>query len=264
MIRDSIKNKFEILRKVKLEIDEVIKENINNFDMDELEKFEFIHKVDKMDVILNSIEKELNKDESIFKNYVDENENNQKEIYIDEIDNEQETYDLSPEKTTIIERQFIDNVLEDNREEAFEQDSKIENFESTLNDTNKKIEYLEKLLEEKRFIEEKDLELYMKEIHLKEERDAMLRKRQIVAQSFTPKSREQSDSSIEKTIAMSKEEFYDKIDGSKTEILDIPIEIKSESSNINNSDYCFSEDYDVYEEEKNNSILDKFKDLLGK
>lgn len=281
MIKNDIKRKIDVLRDVKKEIDIIIKNNMENLDIDELERFEFIHKIEKMDVILNSIERDLDLDDqgkinrefyenkdtkqdiSIYDSGVDDEENK----FIYEEDNEDEENNFNLQRTTIIENEFIEdpNYLED--VESNQKDKKIENFETTLNDTNKKLEYLEKLLEEKRFIEEKDLELYMKEIHLKEEREAMLRKRQIVAQSFTPKSREQSDSTIEKTIAMSKEEFYDKIDGSKTEILDIPIDVKpqeAKTQNIDESEYCFSEDYDIYEEEKNNSILDKFKDLLGK
>ncbi|MGL4991567.1 MAG: hypothetical protein ACRCYC_06240 [Paraclostridium sp.] len=288
MNKNNIKKKIAILRDVKRDIDIVIRDNKKNLNMDELEWFEFVHKLDKMDVILNSMEKDLNLDDEDKSSKSSSSLEKSNDVICNENNIDDGNFNL--QRTTIIEDEYLDqdgysnvsnNYIDQNESSNvgnnyMDQDDysnvdnneevKIENFESSLNDTNKKIEYLEKLLEEKRFIEEKDLELYMKEIHLKEEREAMLRKRQIVAQSFTPKSKEQSDSTIDKTIAMSKEEFYDKIDGSKTEILDIPIEIQEErpAQNIDESDYCFSEDYDLYEEEKNNSIIDKFKDLLGK
>ena len=277
---DNIINKLYMFKRLKSEVNSEIENNLDKVEIDELEKFEFMHKVKKLDLIINNVIAELkeykeeehsveiNKEKILNKFKIKEKEETLKE---NELDEDIKHYTKIREQKKVKEKEIV-NI----KKEIVEEKKETDQMKSSIEMAYKRIEDLEKLLNERRFIDKKELFGEMKDIHSKEEREAMLKKRDIISESFTPKAKEQSDPTMEKTVAMSKDEFYKEINQSLEEgkkesrkeqtkfnidytVLMDKEEIEQHS--IKNEDIEY---YDIYNEEKSSGILEKFKGLLGK
>ena len=279
---DNIINKLYMFKRLKSEVNSEIENNLDKVEIDELEKFEFMHKVKKLDLIINNVIAELkeykeeehsveiNKEEILNKFKIKEKEETLKE---NELDEDIKHYTKIREQKKVKEKEIV-NI----KKEIVEEKKETDQMKSSIEMAYKRIEDLEKLLNERRFIDKKELFGEMKDIHSKEEREAMLKKRDIISESFTPKAKEQSDPTMEKTVAMSKDEFYKEINQSleegkkesrkeQTEFnIDYTVLMDKEEieqHSIKNED-IEDEYYDIYNEEKSSGILEKFKGLLGK
>lgn len=276
---DNVINKLHMFKRLKEEVNEEIQVNLEKMEMDELEKFEFMHKLKKLDIIIDNVIAELiKKDEhtaSIDKEeLVHKFERKNEKVEIS--DNDIKQYipireEKKNEKSVSIKEDTSTKDKEDKNE-----------MKSSIEMAYKRIEDLEKLLNERKLIEKEELFGNMKNVHSREEREEMLKKRNITSESFTPKAKEQSDPEMEKTVAMGKDEFYKEI----TESLD---KKKKEEVNIDHTMFMDKaeiekhtkpkqevdiletsmpteddEYYDIYNEEKSTGILEKFKDLIGK
>lgn len=277
---DNIINKLYMFKRLKSEVNSEIENNLDKVEIDELEKFEFMHKVKKLDLIINNVIAELkeykeeehsveiNKEEILNKFKIKEKEETLKE---NELDEDIKHYTKIREQKKVKEKEIV-NI----KKEIVEEKKETDQMKSSIEMAYKRIEDLEKLLNERRFIDKKELFGEMKDIHSKEEREAMLKKRDIISESFTPKAKEQSDPTMEKTVAMSKDEFYKEINQSleegkkesrkeQTEFnIDYTVLMDKEEieqHSIKNEDIEY---YDIYNEEKSSGILEKFKGLLGK
>ncbi|WP_297523028.1 hypothetical protein [uncultured Clostridium sp.] len=281
---DNAINKLYMLKELKAEVNNDIKNNLNKMNIDQIEKFELIHKIDKLDLIIDGILVELEETEI-------------KEKY-DSIDKEEIVNIFNPKEERkkmnigIISdsdtKKYIPKRLDVKEEESIKQEVTVNNddeVKSSIEMAYKRIEDLEKIINERKLIEKEELFGNMKDVHSKEERDEMLKKRNIVSQSFTPKSKAQSDPEMDKTVAMSKDEFYQelsnslgdekkkdikkKIDINHTVLMDKidesaysgtqEVKEEKEIEELKDDEY-----YDIYNEEKSGSIIDKFKDFLGK
>ena len=286
---DNIINKLYMFKRLKSEVNSEIENNLDKVEIDELEKFEFMHKVKKLDLIINNVIAELkeykeeehsveiDKEEIVNKFKVKEKE--EETLKENELDEDIKQYTKIREQKKNEEKEIVTI-----KKEIIEEKKETDQMKSSIEMAYKRIEDLEKLLNERRFIDKKELFGEMKDIHSKEEREAMLKKRDIISESFTPKAKEQSDPTMEKTVAMSKDEFYKEINQSledekkesrkeqikkidKTEFnIDYTVLMDKEEieqHSIKNED-IEDEYYDIYNEEKSSGILEKFKGFLGK
>ncbi|MGL4762217.1 MAG: hypothetical protein ACRCWG_12275 [Sarcina sp.] len=276
-------NKLYMLKKLKKEVNEDIKKNLDKMNMDEIEKFEFMHKIDKLDLIIEGVIEEIeksNREEKV----ADINKEEIISIFKPkEKIKENDIEDLADSDT----KKYIPTRLETKKKSIEKEEGtkvKADEMKSSIEMAYKRIEDLEKLINQRKLIEKEELFGNMKDIHSREERADMLKKRHIISESFTPKAKEQSDPEMQKTVAMSKEEFYKEVNDLAIEenIEKTPINMdhtmmmdKSDlegkyNSNVHNegkknsSKEEASEYYDIYNEEKSSGIIEKFKDFLGK
>lgn len=299
---ENILSRIYDIKKVKEEVNNNIKDNVSKINADKLEIFDFIHKLEKIDLMIDSLIDEIKMEkEEENKAQVDKNEflsafnlkrnKEEEQEYIDESKNEDDIkcYNIGDKK--------------DNLKICVEEDDE-EKSTNSIEEAYKRIAKLEKLMDKRRLIERDEELSHMKDIHSKEERDEMLGKRKIIVETFTPKSKEQSEPGMDKTVAMSKEEFYKEIDNStqgsklieseksslnkksdehsksslvnmdytavidmdQTAILDFDhTQYENNHSDEKNDEKNDDEDeYDIYNEEKGSGIFDKVKDFLGK
>ncbi|MGL5575566.1 MAG: hypothetical protein ACRDCW_08505 [Sarcina sp.] len=284
---DNVINKLYMFKRLKDEVNNEIEINLDKMEMDEIEKFELMHKIKKLDLIIDNVIKELERDEK--------KEEQKKQEHIASIDKEELVNKFKKEEvlSDIDIKQYVP-IREEKRsenknsikmeKEIISEDKKENNeIKSSIELAYKRIEDLEKLLNERKLIEKEEIFGNMKNVHSKEEREEMLKKRHIISESFTPKAKEQSDPEMDKTVAMGKEEFYKEINESleiekKPQVEQVNIdhtmlmdktEIEKQSK-TNEENYEIDKEqnedeyYDIYDEEKSSGILEKFKDLLGK
>lgn len=277
---DNIISKLYMFKRLKAEVNSEIENNLDKVKIDELEKFEFMHKVKKLDLIINNVIAELKEykeeehsvkiDKEEIVNKFKAQEKEEDTLKENESDEDIKQYTKIREQKKAKEKEIVTI-----KKEIVEEKKETDQMKSSIEMAYKRIEDLEKLLNERRFIDKKELFGEMKDIHSREEREAMLKKRDIISESFTPKAKGQSDPTMEKTVAMSKDEFYKEINQSlagekKEEKKEFNIDHTVlmdkediEKHSIKNEDID-DEYYDIYNEEKSAGILEKFKELLGK
>lgn len=268
MSLDKILSDAYMIKDLKKEINEDIKKNLDKINIDKLALFDFIHKVDRLDIMIEMLLDDVKKAKGLKTTEYDNNKiSNQEDIKEYTIKRTSEKLDKQPvnmnEQVKVYKKtKDVNEFDKAGKIESIKNDEHNQTHKKAIEDAYDRIAKLEKIMSERNiFRKEEDIQK-MKDFHTAEEREEMLEKKHIKAESFTPKAKVQSDPTMDKTVAMSREEFYRELDNSmgsgtsfesKTEILD----------NIN-YDEDEEEYYDAYEEEKGNGLLGKFKDFIGK
>lgn len=213
---EKILSRVYSIQALKEEVNDDIRKNEANINIDKLEFFDFMHKVEKLDLMINALideiktqnedrhKAQIDKEDILSAFNLDNLHSKAKDIHKEEIkEDDKEEEDI---KCYVIGESKEDKKKELSKEEI-DDDVKIRPA-SSIEEAYKRIAKLESLMNERRFIERDEELSHMKDIHSKEEREEMLGKRKIIAQTFTPKARKQSDPEMDKTVAMSKDEFY--------------------------------------------------------
>lgn len=274
---EKILDKLYRIKNLKQDINRDIKENRKNINMDKLEFFDFIHKVEKLDLMINDLIDEVNKNNSEIssENYEKEekNKNDEKKIIkkfnIDNTKNEdiksisiQTPININLDKIDI-DTNDIDTKeykIGNNKNENMNECEISDKPTNSIEEAYKRIAKLENLMNQRRFIEKNEETNHMKDIHSKEERDTMLEKRKIVAQTFTSRARENKDD-MDHTVAMSKEEFYNELNKSQNHNIKINSfdnennDYEKNNNYEENNNYEGSNDYNLnYENKKNDEV----------
>ena len=246
----------KMMKELKKDINEDIKNNLDKIHADKLEVFDFMHKVDRLDLMIDRLLDDVKKMGSHNNTATIHNDMREYKIKRKEVDtnihknkNENSITKLYNVEKTICEKDKKVSINTSKDDETHKKD---------INAAYARIAKLEEVINERRLIEKEEEIIKMKDVHTMEERAEMLEKKHIKAESFTPKAKLQSDQTMDKTVAMSREEFYKELDSSMGNNSSL------KDSEINKVEEDDEEFYNIYEEEKSGSLLDKFKEFMSK
>ena len=257
----------KMMKELKKDINEDIKNNLDKIHADKLEIFDFMHKVDRLDLMIDRLLDDVKTMQS--HNSTASTHNDMREYKIRRKDVDTKIHQSNKENG-VTKLYNVEKSISKNDEKISINTVKDEDtHKKDINAAYARIAKLEAVINERRNIEKEEEIIKMKDIHTMEERAEMLEKKHIKAESFTPKAKVQSDQTMDKTVAMSREEFYRELDnslgdGGAGDLKDSAKGNIEKKADIVNEIEAEDEFYNIYEEEKSGSLLDKFKEFMGK